>query len=65
MSMLLRKKPVVQNDPNKEWKELRAGLKLQSIVNSKRMTEIHATKSLLLNKRKCIITRHLGYKDVI
>lgn len=26
-------------DPNKEWKELRAGLKLQSIISSKRMNE--------------------------
>ena len=28
-------------DPNKEWKELRAGLKLQSIVNSKRINEVY------------------------
>jgi len=33
-------------DPNKEWRELRAGLKLQSIVKSKRMNEVVHTGHL-------------------
>jgi len=44
-------------DPQKEWRELRSGLKLQSIVKSKRMTEVMQTS--LIDKRKCVITRHL------
>ena len=53
----------VPTDPNKEWKELRAGLQLQSIVKSKRMNEVIHTG--LLDKRKCVITRQLGYKTLI
>ena len=45
------------------WKDLRAGIKLQSIVNSKRMNElIHPN---VINKKTCIITRHIGYKKMI
>ena len=50
-------------DPNLEWKELRAGLKLQSIVNSKRMNEINHASTF--DMRRCIISRHIGYKKMI
>ena len=60
----LGKKPEPEPvDPNKEWKELRAGLKLQSIISSKRMNEvIHAST---FEKKRCIITRHIGQKQII
>ena len=51
-------------DREKEhWKDLRAGLKLQSIVNSKRMNEFNHPK--IMDKKTCIITRHIGYKTMI
>jgi hypothetical protein len=63
-SLFGAKKPAQEPvDPNKEWKELRAGLKLQSIVHSKRMNEV--VQPTLIEKKKCIITRHLGYKTMI
>ena len=40
MAMFGIKKKAPAVDPQKQWKELREGLKLQSIVNSKRMTEV-------------------------
>ena len=42
---------------------MRSGLKLQSIVKSKRMTEV--LSSGLIDKKTCIITRHLGTKKLI
>lgn len=56
-------KEKVQPDPQTEWKELRAGLKLQSIVNSKRMNEIVHARTF--DMRRCIISRHIGYKKMI
>ena len=56
-------KPTEPVDPNKEWKELRAGVKLQSIIHSKRMNEhVHTS---VIDKKTCIITRHVGAKKLI
>ena len=57
----VKKQPTV--DPNKQWHELREGLKLQSIVNSKRMNEINFPTAL--DKKTCIITRHIGMQKFI
>ena len=49
---------------NTLWKHIRAGLRLRNIVSSKRMNEtsIVATN---VEAKKLIITRQLGFRDLI
>lgn len=60
-------KPKNQDPPidkeKEHWKDIRAGLKLQSIINSKRMNELSHPN--VINRQTCIITRHIGYKVMI
>ena len=50
------------DDPKVQWKNIRAGLKLRNIVQSKRMNELGLQSGI--KESKLIIQRHLGYKEM-
>ena len=53
-----------QNAEQKKWKDIREGLKLKSIINSKRIFEV-GQYGANVSDQKLIIQRHLGFKDIM
>lgn len=52
-----------QDEESKKWRDLRQGLRLRNIVNSKRMNEIGLSSGY--ERKKLIIQRHLNLQKVI